>query len=136
MVPDWRGPGEQQWGIEEAAKAASTEVNYQTQQWGEVEDTHDVEKEDVKRQVGAGWLMIVGEVDMPPKKPTKPPVGIRQSARGTKTTADDVNEQQAEPKDNDDEMPINVLYYQQSLPVSDSTRSQMKFGNISIRLKT
>jgi chaperone required for assembly of F1-ATPase len=62
MVAEWRGPGEQQWGVEEAAKAASIEVKYQTQQWGEVEDTHDVEKEDVKRQVGAGWLMIVGEV--------------------------------------------------------------------------
>jgi hypothetical protein len=45
---------------------------------------------------------------MPPKKPT-----------------DDVNEQQAEPKDNDDEMSLNVLYYQQSVPVSASTHDEI-----------
>lgn len=61
MVAEWRGTGDQTWGVEKAAKAASIEVSYQTSQWGEVEDTHDVEKEDVERQVGAGWLMIVEE---------------------------------------------------------------------------
>ncbi|KAI5821433.1 hypothetical protein BZA77DRAFT_256689 [Pyronema omphalodes] len=56
MVEEWKEGGEQIWGVEEAAKAASIEVEYQTRQWGEVEDTHDVEKEDVRRQLGAGWL--------------------------------------------------------------------------------
>jgi hypothetical protein len=53
---------------------------------------------------------------MPPKKPTRPPrpVGIRRTTRGT--TTGDANEQQAEPKDSDDETPINVIYYQQSFP--------------------
>jgi chaperone required for assembly of F1-ATPase len=56
MTEEWGPNGAQQWGVEEGAEAASIEVNYQTRQWGEVEDTHDVEKEDVKRQLGAGWL--------------------------------------------------------------------------------
>jgi len=29
--------------------------------WGEVEDTHDVEKEDVKRQYGSVVLLVSGE---------------------------------------------------------------------------
>lgn len=47
-------------GIEEAAKAASVEVRYQTERWGEVEDTHDVEWEDSKRQLGAALMMVIG----------------------------------------------------------------------------
>jgi chaperone required for assembly of F1-ATPase len=47
-------------GIDEAAEAASTEVRWQTQQWGEVEDTHDVEKEDMKRQLGSVVLLVGG----------------------------------------------------------------------------
>jgi len=47
------------WGIEEAAQAATLEVSWQTGQWGEVEDTHDVEKEDVRRGLGAGWCLAV-----------------------------------------------------------------------------
>lgn len=48
-------------GIEEAAEAASTEVRWQTQQWGEVEDTHDVEKEDMRRQLGSVVLLVSGD---------------------------------------------------------------------------
>lgn len=62
MVAEWGAAGDAKWGVEEAAKAASIEVAFQTHQWGEVEDTHDVEKEDVGRQIGGGWLLIVGEV--------------------------------------------------------------------------
>ena len=40
-------------GVEEAAKAASLEVDWQTGKWGQVEDTHDVEKEDLRRQLGS-----------------------------------------------------------------------------------
>jgi ATP synthase F1 complex assembly factor 2 len=36
-------------GVEEATKAASLEIDWQTGIWGEVEDTHDVDKEDVRR---------------------------------------------------------------------------------------
>lgn len=46
------------WGIEEAARAATLEVAWQTEQWGEVEDTHDVEREDVRRGLGAGWCLV------------------------------------------------------------------------------
>lgn len=48
-------------GIEEAARAARLEVEWQTNMWGEVEDTHDVEKEDVKRQYGSVVLLVSGE---------------------------------------------------------------------------
>jgi hypothetical protein len=50
-------------------------------------------------------------------------MGIRRTTRGTKTG--DANEQQAEPKDSDDETPINVIYYQQSLPISGSTHNEI-----------
>lgn len=63
LVAEWSsdvGVGEKSWGIEEAARAASVEVRYQTEIWGEVEDTHDVDKEDIKRQLGAAWLIALG----------------------------------------------------------------------------
>ena len=48
-------------GIEEAAEASSAEVRWQTRQWGEVEDTHDVEKEDLKRQLGSVVVLVSGD---------------------------------------------------------------------------
>jgi ATP synthase F1 complex assembly factor 2 len=36
------------------------EVAWQTRQWGEVEDTHDVEKEDMRRQLGSVVLLVGG----------------------------------------------------------------------------
>jgi ATP synthase mitochondrial F1 complex assembly factor 2 len=51
---------EHKFGIEEAARAASLEVDWQTGMWGEVEDTHDVEKEDVRRQLGSVILLVSG----------------------------------------------------------------------------
>ena len=51
---------EQRFGIEEAAEACSLEVRWQTKMWGEVEDTHDVNNEDVRRQLGSVILMISG----------------------------------------------------------------------------
>ncbi|KAI0805427.1 hypothetical protein GGR55DRAFT_655080 [Xylaria sp. FL0064] len=47
-------------GVEEAAKLASIEVDWQTGNWGEVEDTHDVEKEDLRRQLGSVVLLVSG----------------------------------------------------------------------------
>lgn len=44
--------------IEKAAEAASLEVLHQTEQWGEVEDTHDVDKEDLRRQLGSVVLLV------------------------------------------------------------------------------
>jgi ATP synthase F1 complex assembly factor 2 len=52
---------EAKFGVEEAAKAASLEVDWQTGMWGEVEDTHDVDKEDVRRQFGSVVLLVSGE---------------------------------------------------------------------------
>lgn len=50
----------ERFGIEEAAAACSLEVRWQTGRWGEVEDTHDVEKEDLKRQFGSVVLVVSG----------------------------------------------------------------------------
>lgn len=47
-------------GIEEAAEVATSEVRWQIGQWGEVEDTHDVEREDMKRQLGSVVLLVGG----------------------------------------------------------------------------
>lgn len=48
-------------GIHDAAEACSQEVRWQTGMWGEVEDTHDVEKEDLRRQLGSTILLIHDE---------------------------------------------------------------------------
>ena len=48
-------------GVEEAAEACSLEVRWQTGTWGEVEDSHDVEKEDLRRQLGSVILVVSGE---------------------------------------------------------------------------
>ena len=47
-------------GIEEAAHASTIEVRWQTGMWGEVEDTHDVDREDVRRQLGSAILVVSG----------------------------------------------------------------------------
>ncbi|CAE6520417.1 unnamed protein product [Rhizoctonia solani] len=39
--------------VEQAAQAAHVEVVSQTQRWGEVEDTHDVDYHDIRRQLGS-----------------------------------------------------------------------------------
>ena len=48
-------------GIAEAEEASTLEVRWQTSQWGEVEDTHDVEKEDLRRQLGSVIILVSGE---------------------------------------------------------------------------
>ncbi|KAH6628475.1 hypothetical protein F5144DRAFT_579148 [Chaetomium tenue] len=52
--------GRERFGVEEAARAVSLEVEWQTKKWGEVEDTHDVEKEDLRRQLGSAVLLVSG----------------------------------------------------------------------------
>ncbi|RYP57763.1 hypothetical protein DL769_009296 [Monosporascus sp. CRB-8-3] len=54
------GETEKKFGVEEAARLASIEVDWQTRQWGEVEDTHDVEREDLRRQLGSVVLLVSG----------------------------------------------------------------------------
>nr|POF23949.1 protein atp12, mitochondrial [Quercus suber] len=44
-------------GIDQATEAATLEVVHQIEQWGEVEDTHDVEREDLRRQLGSVVLL-------------------------------------------------------------------------------
>ena len=52
---------EKKFGIEEAARTANLEVDFQTKMWGEVEDTHDVNKEDLRRQLGSVILLVSGK---------------------------------------------------------------------------
>jgi ATP synthase F1 complex assembly factor 2 len=67
MVAEWsqeqqfagvRKAGQERFGIEEATEAASLEVLHQTEQWGEVEDTHDVDNADIRRQLGTVVLLV------------------------------------------------------------------------------
>ncbi|XP_044721765.1 ATP12 chaperone protein [Hirsutella rhossiliensis] len=68
LVAEWsEGPSgkrnvsrKNRFGIQEAARAASLEVDWQITQWGEVEDTHDVQKEDLRRQLGSVVLLVSG----------------------------------------------------------------------------
>ncbi|KAF6218051.1 hypothetical protein HO133_006463 [Letharia lupina] len=57
---DMQGEAAERFGIEEAAKACSQEVIWQTGRWGEVEDSHDVDKEDLRRQFGSVILVVSG----------------------------------------------------------------------------
>jgi ATP synthase F1 complex assembly factor 2 len=65
LVVDWSNHFDQlqqsegrRFGVEEATHAASLEVSYQTDMWGEVEDTHDVDREDLRRQFGSVVLLV------------------------------------------------------------------------------
>ncbi|KAK4201317.1 putative mitochondrial protein atp12 precursor [Triangularia verruculosa] len=51
---------DRRFGAEEAARAVNVEIDWQTSRWGEVEDTHDVEKEDLRRQLGSAVLLVGG----------------------------------------------------------------------------
>jgi len=58
---------EERFGVEAAARAASIEVDWQIRRWGEVEDTHDVEKEDIRRQLGSVVLLVSGTGSVKPR---------------------------------------------------------------------
>lgn len=45
--------------VEQASNAAHVEVNSQIQRWGEVEDTHDVDFHDVRRQLGSAACLLM-----------------------------------------------------------------------------
>lgn len=54
------GGGKAKFGIEAAAEACHVEVKWQTDRWGVVEDSHDVENEDLRRQFGSVILVVGG----------------------------------------------------------------------------
>lgn len=67
LVAEWSegtvqagGLSDKTFGAQEAASVTSLEVDWQSGQWGEVEDTHDVNKEDVMRQLGSVILLVSG----------------------------------------------------------------------------
>lgn len=43
--------------MESVAQAATLEIIHQTDRWGEVEDTHDVDKRDVRRNIHAAGIV-------------------------------------------------------------------------------
>lgn len=47
--------------LEEIAKAATLEVIYQTERWGEVEDTHDVDYQDIRRNINSAAILSFEE---------------------------------------------------------------------------
>ncbi len=55
------GQKEKAFGVEEAAEAATHEIEYQLGMWGVVEDTHDVDREDVRRQFGSVIMLVSGD---------------------------------------------------------------------------
>lgn len=55
------GQKERNFGVEDAAEAATHEVEYQLGMWGVVEDTHDVDREDVRRQFGSVIMLVSGD---------------------------------------------------------------------------
>jgi ATP synthase mitochondrial F1 complex assembly factor 2 len=55
------GETKEKFGVEEAAQTASLEVDWQTRMWGAVEDTHDVDREDIRRQLGSVVLLVSGQ---------------------------------------------------------------------------
>ncbi|KAI0668531.1 hypothetical protein C8Q78DRAFT_265519 [Trametes maxima] len=44
--------------VNQAAEAAHVEVNSQIERWGEVEDTHDVDYHDMRRQLGSAACLL------------------------------------------------------------------------------
>ncbi|KAG6003786.1 hypothetical protein E4U21_001690 [Claviceps maximensis] len=73
ILAEWtEGPGKKPdslrddaaFGIEEAARMVNLEVDWQVSQWGEVEDTHDVNNEDLRRQLGSVVLLVSGTGEM------------------------------------------------------------------------
>ncbi|KAJ5175521.1 ATP12 ATPase F1F0-assembly protein [Penicillium canariense] len=56
-----QSPSAKKFGLVEAADAANLEVKWQTDMWGEVEDTHDVNREDLRRQLGSVVVLVSGE---------------------------------------------------------------------------
>lgn len=58
LIEGGKGKGDGAKGVEEIAQLASLEVRYQTDMWGEVEDTHDVDHEDIRRQLASAVILI------------------------------------------------------------------------------
>ncbi|RDA89350.1 hypothetical protein CP532_6179 [Ophiocordyceps camponoti-leonardi (nom. inval.)] len=50
----------QDFSVEDAVEAVSIEVDWQTEQWGKVEDAHDINHEDLQRQFGSVFLLVCG----------------------------------------------------------------------------
>ncbi|SMN19424.1 similar to Saccharomyces cerevisiae YJL180C ATP12 Conserved protein required for assembly of alpha and beta subunits into the F1 sector of mitochondrial F1F0 ATP synthase [Maudiozyma saulgeensis] len=45
------------YAVDDIVRASTLEIIYQTERWGEVEDTHDVSKRDIKRNVNAASIV-------------------------------------------------------------------------------
>nr|CAG8492702.1 14806_t:CDS:2 [Entrophospora candida] len=55
---------ERKLSVEEAAKAARIETISQTMRWGQLENAHDIDNEDIKRQLGSAVCTLINSVDV------------------------------------------------------------------------
>jgi len=58
LVVENRPGGLGRWGVEDAAIACNLETDWQIERWGSVEDTHDVNTQDLRRSLGSVLLLI------------------------------------------------------------------------------
>ncbi|KAF3909406.1 hypothetical protein AA313_de0201520 [Arthrobotrys entomopaga] len=68
LVMENRKGGSLEWDVEDAATACNLETDFQIEQWGLVEDTHDVNHADLRRGLGS-VVMLVSEIDFPDPTP-------------------------------------------------------------------
>lgn len=54
---------EASFGVEEASLASEVEVESQTQRWGQVEDTHDVDHADIRKLLGSVAVAVQRQPD-------------------------------------------------------------------------
>jgi ATP synthase F1 complex assembly factor 2 len=66
-----RADDELAFGVDDAALAADVEVESQTQRWGEVEDTHDVDYADIRKILGSAACALVRDTDEAARKVAK-----------------------------------------------------------------
>ncbi|KAK6538978.1 ATP synthase complex assembly protein atp12 [Orbilia ellipsospora] len=70
LVMENRKGGSLKWDVEDAATACNLETDFQIEQWGLVEDTHDVNHADLRRGLGS-VVMLVSEIEFPDPSPQK-----------------------------------------------------------------
>lgn len=61
LVLKAKSQGEEILNLEEIAKCATLEIVFQTEKWGEVEDTHDVDYQDIRRGIASAAILSFRE---------------------------------------------------------------------------
>lgn len=61
LVLKAKSSGDEVLNLEEIAKCATLEIVFQTEKWGEVEDTHDVDYQDIRRNIASAAILSFRE---------------------------------------------------------------------------